>query len=74
MCTFCVVRVCSVSYISSGGKKLCFILMCKPPQDLAHQNKKRHLFSGEKGAFCVFVLEKKHLWTHSKPCCQNDLL
>jgi hypothetical protein len=43
------------------GKATLMLLcsMCKPPQDLAHRNKKRHLFLGGKSVFCVFVLEKK---------------
>jgi hypothetical protein len=34
-----------------GGIKLCFFLMCKVPQDLAHRNKKRYLLSARKGVF-----------------------
>ncbi len=36
------------------------------PGDLAHRNKKRYLFLAGKVCFCVFVLEKKRLWTPSQ--------
>ena len=67
--------------LSSGGKKLRFILMCKPPRDLAHQNRKRYCivkgyvpFFGCAGkvCFCVFVFlcSKNRLWTPSCQCLQ----
>ncbi len=36
----------------------CVFFMCKPPQDLAHGNKKSYLFGGGKGVFLCFYAQK----------------
>ncbi len=45
-----------------------FFLMCKPPRDLAHRNKKRYLLGGGKGVFLCFCARKKEPVDTLWPC------